>query len=189
MFNQIFLSALNHLLEGANWARVRLVPFSGRRARFVMPPFTFCFEVAADGRVISNPEPDICDVVIRVPAETPLLIPQGLDKVMSQSTVEGNVEFATELSFVLRNLRWDAEEDLSKRFGDIGARRIVASASRLIDWQNQAATNLAANIAEFLTLEKQVLVASHELLALRDDIAEFGSALTRAEVRLSTLSR
>lgn len=189
MFDQTFLAALSHLLEGANWARARLLPFAGRRARFDMPPFAFGFEIAPDGRVIPNPDPDITDVIIRLPAETPFLLPQGLDKVMAQASVEGNAEFATELSFVFRNLRWDAEEDLSKLVGDITAHRIVAGANRFIGWQKQAATNLAANVAEYLTLEKPVLVPRDELLALRDGIAKLDADLTRAESRLAALSR
>jgi ubiquinone biosynthesis protein UbiJ len=189
MFDQAFLAALSHLLEGANWARARLLPFAGRRARFDMPPFAFGFEIAPDGRVIPNPDPDITDVIIRLPAETPFLLPQGLDKVMAQASVEGNAEFATELSFVFRNLRWDAEEDLSKLVGDITAHRIVTGANRFIGWQKQAATNLAANVAEYLTLEKPVLVPRDELLALRDGIAKLDADLTRAESRLAALSR
>lgn len=189
MLDSVFLAALNHLLEGANWARARLVPFAGRRARFAMAPFDFGFEVSAEGMVAANPDPAQTDVVIRLPADTPFLLSQGLDKVMAQATVEGNAEFATELSFVFRNLRWDAEEDLSKLVGDIAAHRLVQGANRFVAWQQQAATHLAENVTEYLTLEKPVLVPRSELLALRDDIARFDAALARAESRLNALNR
>jgi ubiquinone biosynthesis protein UbiJ len=188
MFDQVFLAALNHLLIGSNWARTRLLPFVGRRARFDMPPFAFGFEIAPDGCVIPNPDPQFTDVVIRLPADTPLLLPQGLDRVMAQATVEGNAEFATELSFVFRNLRWDAEEDLSKRVGDIAAHRIVQTGTRLLDWQKQAATHLAQNLGEYLTLEQPVLVPRAELLALRDCIVRLDADLTRVEKRLAALN-
>lgn len=187
MFGQVFLVTLNHLLEGANWARARLMPFAGRRARFEMPPFTFGFEIAPDGGVIPNPDPALTDVIIRLPADTPFLFPQGLDKVMAQASVEGNAEFATELSFIFRNLRWDAEEDLSKLVGDIAARRIVHGASRFISWQRQAATNLAENVAEYLTIENPVLVPHDELTALRDAIGQLEADLNLAEKRLAAL--
>lgn len=188
MFDQVFLAALNHLLKGANWARARLVPFASRRARFDMSPFAFGFEIAPDGQVIPNPDPGLTDVVIRLPADTPLLMPQGLDKVMARATVEGNAEFATELSFVFRNLRWDAEEDLSKLVGDIAAHRIVQGATRFVDWQKQAVTHLAQNFGEYLTLENPLLVPREELLALRDSIVQLDADLARVEKRLAALS-
>lgn len=187
MLDSVFLAGLNHLLTGAQWARTRLVPFAGRRARFDMPPITFGFEIAPDGGVIPNPGPDVTDVIIRLPADTPFLLPQGLGKVMALATVEGNAEFATELSFVFRNLRWDAEEDLSKFVGDIAAHRIVQGASHFADWQKQAVTNLAENVAEYLTIENPVLVQRDELLALREDIARLDADLTRTEKRVAAL--
>jgi ubiquinone biosynthesis accessory factor UbiJ len=189
MFDSAFIAALNHLLAGARWASTRLAPFAGRRARFAMPPFEFGFEITAAGTVTANPDPAQTDVVIRLPADTPFLLPQGLDKVMAQATVEGNAEFATELSFVFRNLRWDAEEDLSKLVGDIAAHRLVQGANRFMAWQQQAATRLAENVTEYLTLEQAVLVPRADLLALHDAIAAFDADLSRAESRLSALAR
>jgi ubiquinone biosynthesis protein UbiJ len=188
MFDQAFLAALNHLLEGANWARARLAPFAGRQARIEMPPFNFGFEIDEDGRVRQNPDPDATDVVIRLPADTPFLLPQGLDKVMAAATVEGNAEFATELSFVFRNLRWDAEEDLSKLVGDIAAHRLVEGANRFMAWQKQAAANLAENLAEYLVHEKPLLVATTEFTAFREDITRLNADLTRLEARSKTLA-
>lgn len=190
MFAPVFIAGLNHLLEYSGWARARLLPFAGRRAHIDMPPFSFAFEVAPDGQVIPNPDStsaDITDVVIRLPADTPLLLPQGIDRVMARASVEGNAEFATELSFVFRNLRWDAEEDLSKLVGDIAAHRVVARANRVVAWQKQAATHFAQNLGEYLTIETQVLVPREELLALRDGVARLDADLSRAERRLAAL--
>lgn len=189
MFETIFLGGLNHLLENAHWARARLVPFAGRRARFDMPPVNFGFEITAAGTVAANADPELTDVVIRLPAETPFLLPQGIDKVMAQAIVEGNAEFATELSFVFRNLRWDAEEDLAKLVGDITAHRLVQGANRIVAWQQQAATRLAENMTEYLTIENPVLVPRAELRVLRDAIARFEAALGCAEKRLTALAR
>lgn len=190
MFAPVFIAGLNHLLEGSGWARARLIPFAGRRARFDITPFSFGFEVAPDGQVIpnlDNANTDITDVVIRLPAETPFLLAQGIDRVMAQASVEGNAEFATELSFVLRNLRWDAEEDLSQLVGDIAAHRVVAGATRFVAWQKQAATHFVENLGEYLTNETQALVPREELFALRDGIARLDADLSRAERRLAAL--
>lgn len=189
MFDQVFLAALNHLLGGANWARARLAPFAGRRARIEMSPLAFGFEIATDGRVQPQPDSATADVTIALPAETPFLLPQGLDRVMAGASVAGNAEFATELSFVFRHLRWDAEEDLSRWIGDIAAHRLLQGASRFMAWQQQAASNLAENLAEYLVQESPLLVATDEFAPLRDGIARFNADLTRIENRLGLLAR
>lgn len=184
MVEQLFLAALNHLLSSASWASARLQPFAGRQARIDMPPFAFAFEIDADGHVRPNPDPESADVVIRLPADTPFLLPQGLAKVMAGANVEGNAEFATELSFVFRNLRWDAEEDLSKWVGDIAARRIVQGATGFLGWQKHAAENLAANVSEYLTLEQSLLVTAGEFNVFREDMLRLNAALAQLEKRL-----
>jgi ubiquinone biosynthesis accessory factor UbiJ len=188
MLQQAFLAALDHLLGGANWAQVRLKPFSGRRARIEMPPVVFAFEINADGRVQQNSDPTVTDVTIRLPPDTPFLLPQGVDKVMALASVEGNAEFATELSFVFRQLRWDAEEDLSRVVGDIAAHRLVQGAGRFAVWQKQAAVNLAENLAEYLTQENPLLIPTQEFSVFRDDIARLNADLLRLESRAKPLA-
>jgi ubiquinone biosynthesis protein UbiJ len=187
MVEQIFLAALNHLLGGANWARARLMPYAGRAARIEMPPFTFAFVIDAEGLARPEPDPGTCDVLIRLPADTPLLLPRGLDKVMAAASVDGNAEFATELSFVFRQLRWDAEEDLSRLVGDVAAHRLVGTASRFFDWQNQAAQNFAANLAEYLTQESRLIVAAEEFATWREAVNRLEADLNRFEGRLGRL--
>jgi ubiquinone biosynthesis protein UbiJ len=188
MLEQVFLAALDHLLGGANWAQTRLKPFAGRRARIEMPPIFFAFEINADGRVQHNPDPTATDVTIRLPADTLFLLPQGLEKVMARANVEGNAEFATELSFVFRQLRWDAEEDLSRIVGDIAAHRLVQGAGSFAAWQKQAAVNLAENLAEYLTQENPLLIPVQEFSTFRADITRLNTDLLHLESRAKPLA-
>ena len=182
------LAAINHLLGQAAWAREKLAPFAGHAARIKLPPFEAAFLVADDG-CIAAPAPEAeFEVSISLPAATPLLALQGKDAVVRAARIEGSAEFAEALGFVIRNLRWDAEEDLSKIVGDIAAHRIVAGTRELAGWQRRAALNLAENLAEYFT-EEQPLIArraaiadfSAEVALLRDDVA-------RLEQRLEKLS-
>ncbi|MCK9387925.1 MAG: hypothetical protein M0Q22_05950 [Sulfuritalea sp.] len=186
------LAAINHLLGQATWAREKLMPFAGHAAQIRLPPFEAAFLIGEDG-CIATTEPTTTaevepEVSISLPAATPLLALQGKDAVMRAARIEGSAEFAEALGFVIRNLRWDAEEDLSKIVGDIAAHRIVAGARDLAGWQRRAALNLAENLAEYFT-EEQPLIArraaiadfSAEVVRLRDDVA-------RLEQRLEKLS-
>jgi ubiquinone biosynthesis protein UbiJ len=172
------LGAVNHILGQASWARQKLMPFAGHTAKITMPPFEAAFLIQDDG-FLANPPPEAsAEVAISLPASTPLLALQGTDVLMRAARLEGSVDFAEALGFVLRNLRWDIEEDLSKLVGDMAAHRLVASAQKAASWHKQAAQNLAGNLVEYFIYE-QPLIAPRDALdefardidTLRDDIA------------------
>ncbi len=152
-----------------------------------MPPWQLALCIGADGLFEPVGEGEI-DVTVTLPAETPLLALQGIDRAMSQAHVTGNAEFATALSFVLKNLRWDAEEDLSKLVGDVAAYHLAAVSSRLTLWQKDAARNLAENVAEYLGEESRLLVPARELANYREELADFTQQVEKLEARAKTLA-
>jgi ubiquinone biosynthesis protein UbiJ len=178
------IAAVNHLLAQASWAREKLAPFAGHAAQIKLPPFEAAFLIGEDG-CISAPAPEAeLEVSIALPAATPLLALQGKDAVMRAARIEGSAEFAEALGFVIRNLRWDAEEDLSRIVGDIAAHRIVSGTRDLVAWQQQAAQNFGENFVEYFT-EEQPLIAGRAAIAdfsadvdrLRDDVARLEKRL------------
>ncbi|MEK7834695.1 MAG: hypothetical protein AAB298_00910 [Pseudomonadota bacterium] len=101
--------------------------------------------------------------------------------------MSGDTELAREVLFVAQNLRWDAEEDLSRVFGDILAHRMVQAAGDFKNWQLQAADSIARSAAAYWTDEQPLIATRHdverfvrEVDALRDDVA-------RAEKRIEGL--
>jgi ubiquinone biosynthesis protein UbiJ len=186
VFAPLTLGALNHLLGQADWARAKLTPFAGSRARLAMPPWQLDLAVRADGyfEAGAGTEPD---VTMTLPADAPLRALQGQDKVIEAARVEGNAQFATELSFVLRNLRWDAEEDLSRLVGDIAAHRIVQGATAFADWQQQAARNLAGNIAEYVSEENPLVARREELAAFASEAGDLRDKVSQLEKRIDRL--
>lgn len=187
MIDGLILGALNHLLGQAEWARRQLQAFAGRQARFEMPPWQLAFAVNADGLFEPVGEGDI-DVIVALPADTPFVALQGIERAMAGAHVTGNAEFATALSFVLKNLRWDAEEDLSRVVGDVAAHRLVGEASRLTSWQQDAACNVVENLAEYLGEESNLLVPARELAKFREELADFSQRLEKLEARAKTLA-
>ncbi len=190
MLAPLSVAALNHLLSQADWARTKLAPFAGRNARLAMPPWRLDLTIREDGYVeaATGTESDVADVIMTLPANAPLLALQGQEKVIAAARVEGNAHLATELSFVLRNLRWDAEEDLSKAVGDIAARRMVQGATGFVAWQRQAAVNLAENIAEYLTEESPTLAKPADVAVFGEELARFRDELSRLDKRVERLT-
>ncbi|MCX7145835.1 MAG: hypothetical protein NT042_06440 [Sulfuritalea sp.] len=181
------LAAINHLLGQAAWAREKLVPFAGHAAQIKLPPFEAAFLIGHDG-FIAAPAPDAeLEVSISLPATTPLLALQGKDAVMRAARIEGSAEFAETLGFVIRNLHWDAEEDLSRIFGDIAAHRIVAGTREFAGWQQQAAQNFAENFAEYFTEEQPMIARRIAIADFSADIDRLRDDVARLEKRLEKL--
>lgn len=188
MLDAVLLAPLNHVLAGNDWALERLRPYAGRLVRFDIAPLQLTLRLDEAGFFAVSPASDTFDVVITLPANTPLLLLQGIEAVMAAAHVEGNAEFATTLSFVLRSLRWDAEEDLSRLIGDIPARRVVQAGEALFAGQKQAAANLKANVAEFLAHENSLLLTRPDFDVWRTQLVTFAAALDIAERRLAAIT-
>jgi len=190
MLSSVFLSATNHLLSQSGWARQRLQPHAGRTARLALAPLgeiDFC--IAADGQFAEWAGEGEPEVTLRFAlAELPQLLANGLGSAMRHVRIEGNAEFAEALGFVFRHLRWDAEEDLSRLFGDIAAHRIVGSGRKVLNEGKRSMERAGGSLAEYLTEEAPVLTHraflppfTQELITLRDDLARLEKRVTKLE--------
>ncbi|MDE2599149.1 MAG: hypothetical protein KGL40_05950 [Rhodocyclaceae bacterium] len=179
------IAALNHVIVRTPWAQDKLAPFAGREAVFAMPPFRLQLQVSGNGHFAAGKGTP--DVEITLPADTPFAALQGADKAMRNARINGPVEFADTLGFVLRNLSWDFEEDLSRVVGDIAAHRVAESLRALTAWQKQAAQNLAENAAEYLRDEKGVLPSPQEISLFSSEIDRLRDDAARLEKRLQKL--
>jgi ubiquinone biosynthesis protein UbiJ len=103
---------------------------------------------------------------------------------MRAARIEGSAEFAQALGFVIRNLHWDAEEDLSRLVGDIAAHRMVKGAREFAAWQQQAAQNFAANLAEYFTEEQPLVARKADLAAFTAEVDRMRDDVARLEKRI-----
>jgi ubiquinone biosynthesis protein UbiJ len=185
-----FVATINHLLVPAGWARERLVPHAGRCAQLRAEPVDIRFSVSPEGYLCTPAADDVPAVTLSIPlSAVPGLVGGDHDKAMNALRIEGSADFADALGFVFRNLRWDAEEDLSRVFGDIVAHRLVAGAQSFRQVQQRALNGVTENVGEYLSQEQRFLATRNTLephiealQALRDDVA-------RLEKRIERLTR
>ncbi len=181
-------AAINHVLGQASWAREKLTAFAGHSAQIKLPPFEAAFLIAPDGTIAAPAADAELEVSISLPATAPLLALQGKDAVMRAARIKGSAEFAEALGFVIRNLRWDAEEDLSKMVGDVAAHRLVKGSRELATRQQQAAQNFAANLAEYFTEEQPLIARQADIATFSADIDRLRDDVARLEKRLQRLA-
>ena len=197
MLLRTLVRVLNHLLAQEDWARERLKPFAGQSVCLRLGVAALPLAVRPDGLfVLSDEAADATDghasaatVTITLSPDAPLRALTDRQAVLTAAHIAGPAEFAETLGFVFRNLDWDAESDLARVVGDVAAHRLVGGGRNLARWHQRQATNLARNVAEYLTEEKPTI-------ARRDDIADFCAQTTALagevaalEARIARLER
>ncbi len=191
MISSLFLSATNHLLSQAGWARQRLQPHAGRAARLVLSPVAeIDFSVTNEGQLAEWSGEEAPEVSLRLAvADLPRLLVDGLETAMRHVRIEGNAELAEALGFVFRHLRWDAEEDLARLFGDIAAHRLVEGGRKVVDEGRRSLERASGNVAEYLTEESTLLVPRKALPAFAEEVVALRDAVARLDKRVARLEK
>ena len=189
MFSVPFSKFVNHLLAPAAWARESLIEHAGKVAVFDIFPLRIAVAVEPDGMLSPAPADASPAVVIRLTHATVLQILAEGEEAWRKANVEGDTGFASAISKVAANLRWDVEEDLSRVFGDIAAHRMAGAGRAAAAWPKQAATSLAENVAEFLTEEKHLLVTPLRAEEFVHEVDELRDAVERLDKRIERLQQ
>lgn len=190
---------INHLLKPEAWARARLVPHAGKTVLFVAEPFSLALTVTTDGYVERAAATAEAAVRIAVPLlELPAALASGAasaagtsgvsQALMRKVRLEGDAEFAHAISAVAGNLRWDAEDDLSKLVGDAAAAQLAAGARGALREIGTAHGKLAANVSEYLLEENPLLVRPRSIDAFSDAVRTLRDDLARLEKRVERLT-
>ena len=123
---------LNHVLMQEKQAQDRLLRQKGRVVHLRWGLFAIDLVVTPAGLVDRAHPAAKPDLLLAVATESPLTVMQSvLAGKPPPVKIEGDVQLAAELGWLAENLRWDAEEDLSRLIGDAPA-HAVADAGRRI---------------------------------------------------------
>lgn len=189
MLTALALRVLNHLLASEDWARQRLQPFAGQTAQVSSGSLVLALVVTPEGTFSAGDKTATATVSIALPADAPVRALTDRDGLMAAAQISGPADFAEALGFVLRNLRWDAEDDLSRLVGDIAARRMVSSGKQVFQWQREQAKNLAANLGEYFSEETKAIARRQEITEFCAEVAQQDEALGHLEARITTLEQ
>lgn len=132
---------LNHVLLQEKQAQERLLRQKDRVVHLRWGLFAIDLIVTPAGLADRAPAFSKPDLVLSVAAESPLAVVQS---VLAGKTppvkIEGDVQLAADIGWLAENLRWDAEEDLSRLIGDAPAHALADAGRRL-----------ASGLRQFLT--------------------------------------
>lgn len=181
---------LNHVLAQNAWALQRLAPLAGKTfALQAFPLPTLSFTIQPDGQVKSampSTPPDATlsatpDALLRyftLKPHDPSLIHLGGDQALG-----------TEIGHVLAHISWEAEEDLSRLFGDVIAHRLGRFARDWLDWRKESLLNLATAGSEYLTEERPLIASHNRITQFTQEVAAVRDATDQLEQRIQKLCR
>jgi ubiquinone biosynthesis protein UbiJ len=181
--------AINHILAATPLAKDRLAKFAGRTAQFKVGPLTVALTVQTTGEVTRAVPQAARDLEVRL---SPFLLPRIAardDAALREVEMGGDAEFAHEVAYLAKNLRWDAEEDLSGIVGDIAAHRIVGGAKAALAYGRDTAERLAAGAAEYWTEEDPVIASRVGVAQFGEEVDRLRDAVERLEKRIDRLGR
>jgi ubiquinone biosynthesis protein UbiJ len=185
-----FCFLLNRLLAAEPWARLRLAPFAGETVELRAPPLpALRLRILAGGTVDAGDrvESDPPGLVMTLKPELLAGLARGEEHALRSVAVEGNAKLAAEVLVLVRHLRWDLEEDLSRLVGDVAAHRLADAARAFAAWHLDAAQRLASTVADYVTDERQILARRAELDALGESVARLRDGIARLDKRLERL--
>jgi len=183
------VATINHLLAQEAWARAALVRHAGKTACIDTGAVRLSMRVAADGMLEAAEADDLPAVTIHVKLSDVPLILQYRDRAFSYVRIDGDAEFANTISQLSKGLRWDAEHDLERLIGPIGAVRVAGGARQALEGAATAGKRLAGNVAEFLLEERRVLVRPSAVATFADDINRLRDDVERSAKRIAKLEQ
>ena len=183
------VATINHLLAQEAWARDALMRHAGKVAVIDTGHFALRMRVARDGMLETAGVDDAASVTIHVKLSDLPLILQNRDRAFSYVRIEGDAEFANTISQLSKGLRWDAEHDLERVVGPIGAVRLAGGARSAVTGAATAGRRLAENVAEFLLEERRVLVRPATVDHFADDVGRLRDDVERTAKRIAKLEQ
>jgi ubiquinone biosynthesis accessory factor UbiJ len=185
--SQATVGLLNHLLARESWARDKLAPFAGRRARIEAFPFVLLLGVAQGGLFeVGSGDPHVTIGVDSAQLPALLFDPQAL---LRNVRLSGDAEFAQALSTVLQNLRPEPEEDLARFVGDAAAVRVVVFLRAVATQIREGGARLSTTTADYFVAENPLLITRAEAEKFGASVVDLRDAVERLAKRIERLEK
>lgn len=211
VFAKPVVTAVNHLLaQHSDWAPQILVPFASdhlivkinvgasSEAGTGTTPVTVRLRVTDAGFLESvsqtetnsetHPAPRAILGFHLHPEQLTVLVKHGLAGLMRQVQVSGDAEMAAAIGRLVADLRWDAEEDLSRLVGDMAAHRIASGARTGLNDLKELGSSVRDQILKKAANEDGPLVHTDEMDALKTQLRHLRDQLDRLEQRAAVIA-
>ncbi|WP_371324001.1 hypothetical protein VX159_00275 [Dechloromonas sp. ZY10] len=184
----MLLPLLNRLIAKQSWAGERLAKHAGKQCLIAIGNVQFRVQIGEGGMLaagVGNEPPPA--VSITLGSDAPLRLISQPETIFSSTRIEGNVDFAEDLSFVFRNLELDIEGEIAKLIGDVPARRIGRALTSIQLQLREAAKRTWANTRDYAVNEAGHLLDAEEVREFTEKVSTLRDDLARLEKRIERL--
>jgi ubiquinone biosynthesis protein UbiJ len=201
------VAAFEHLLRQQGWARERLRMHAGSTVRVGLqagagfglpailptglPPPEVRLRITSEGffeAAAFDAEPRATLLLIASADALFTAAREGVDGLSRHLRVEGDVMLAATLGELARDLRWDAEEDLSRVLGDVAAHRVFGLLRAGVQGLRERASQPLASFSRQVASGEAPVVSRSRVEGLRGDFQALDDRLRRLEQRAARLA-
>ena len=186
----IVLRAINHLIEQEKWARDLLHRHDHKIVAVELPFGSFRLLIQ-NGLLKDAKQEDIeSSVSLEISQEAFwAFVKDGKGAAMKFVRISGDVDLAADLNRLFAELRWEAEEDLSKLIGDAPSRRIIVESKKVFTHANNAVEDLKSEVRDFFVNERNILLGANQFNDFKSEIRLLRDQLDRAEKKLNHIEQ
>lgn len=183
----VIVAGLNHLLNGAPWAKQRLMCHVDKCIAISVFPLQFAFTIDGEGR-LHTADHTTADSQIQLGPLLAARIALGDPAATQEIKISGDTQLAADFGNILLTLDWDAEADLARFIGAGAAHHIVKLARAFIAWQRSVLTDTTAIITEYAQEETALITKRKHLEAFIAEVDALRDASARLTKRIDLLS-
>lgn len=158
----------------------RLRPYAGTAFRLRLPVLSAVLAIDYGGTLIPA-ETTSAEITLTLNPLAWLIASGSVSRFIPSG---GQPALAEELADLFGQLRWDAEEDLSRVLGDIAAHRLVTGADEVLDWHKKAATTIAKSWVEHWQEEEPLLAQPEAVRNFFDQVSKLHDRVDQLEQKI-----
>ena len=182
---------INHVLSSEPWATAELARHASKTILLKLPIGNLYFEITSAGLLGVVDDSETSSLILEVSAKALSELVGSAGTLREQAfkavKITGDADLAQLLGRLAGQIRWEYEEDLARLVGDAPANFAVRQGKQFFSRSKSAASDLLANVVEYVSEERKVLLNKRDLVVRKNELNELRDAVDRMEKRIQIL--